>query len=247
MKYQIVKRRTAYAIETFMESWVLSARRFFPLFGAWILTLAGPVFLFIVGVMVGLFFDQSTMGSALAWGSVGSVFVGWGTFLGFLLPGMMIGWLYASWIMVSLKIARGLDLKPFDLVRPLPQTLSAFAVLLITTICFSALSVLIVPAALLFLKWQLAPFYIVDRGYGPIKALKQSWKDTDINFIPLLLLDLMFVAVQALTAATVFGPLICHIGLTVATAIVYSRWLVDENNPELQQIADSCSESGTAE
>lgn len=190
----------------------------------------------VFGVIAGQIFDQTKWGAAIAWGSIGSYFVGWGTFAGFAAPFLLIGWLWAGWILVSLKIARGIDLKMTDLIRPIPQTSSAFVVLLISTVCIAALSPLVIPSALLFLKWQLAPFYIVDRNYGPIQALKQSWKDTDMLFVPLLMLDLLFVGVQALTAATVFGPLICHIGMTVATAIVYSQWLIDEENPDLPKL-----------
>jgi len=89
-----------------------------------------------------------------------------------------------------------------------------------------------------FLKFQLAPFYIVDRNYGPLKAMKQSWHDTDMVFVPLAMLDLLFVGIQLLTAPLVFGPLICHIGLTVASAIVYAKWLIDEDHPDIPKLEE---------
>ncbi len=236
LKLEIARKRTVYAVDTFVNSWVLSARRFFPLFGAWALTVAGPVFICIVGVIAGFLFDQSAWGAKIAWALVGQYHVGWGVLSGFVLPAVLIGWLYAGWIMVSLKVARGLDIHWMDLFRPLPQTLSAGIVLIITTLGMAITAPLIIVAPMLFMKLQLAPFYVVDRKYGPIKAMQQSWKDTDMVFVPLAMMDLMFVGIHLLTAATVFGPLICTIGTTVASALVYSKWMIDNEHPDIPKL-----------
>lgn len=222
MPNELMKRRANYALETMRESWVLSFRQFFPLFLAWAASLAGPVFLLGLGLLGGGLIDHM-MGSRSA---------GLATLIGFIVPGFLIGWLYAGWILVSLKVARGLNVKMVDMFRPLPQTLAASGVLVLTTICIGLTSWLVIPAALLFLKWQLAPYYVVDRGYGTIQAMKQSWHDTDRIFAPLAILDLIFFGIQWVSGVTFVGPFLCHMALAVASALVYSRWLSDENNPE---------------
>lgn len=228
MTYQLIKRRTTYALGTLKESWILCFKEFFPLFLSWGASLAGPVLLLGIGVVTGGIIDKM----------MGFKHAAWATLAGLLIPGMLIGWLWAGWIFISLKVARDIPVKMGDIFRPLGQTLSALVVLVITSILIGLGSFLVIPGALLFLKWQLAPYYIVDRGYGPIEALKQSWEDTRTLFIPLAILDLCFVGLSALSAAMIFGPFLCHMALAVATALVYSKWLTDENNPEYPQIEE---------
>lgn len=228
MSYQLIKRRTFYALETLKDSCLLCLKEFFPLFLAWGASQAGPVLLLLIGVVAGGLFDWSA----------GFRHGGWGTLAGLLIPGLLLGWLWGGWIFVSLKVARGIPVKFGDIFRPLNQALSCLVVLSITSVLIGLGSFLVVPGALLFLKWQLAPFYVIDRNYGPIRALKESWNDTKTLFIPLALLDLCFVGIQAASAATIFGPVMCFMAQGVATAIVYSKWLIDENNPEYPQIED---------
>lgn len=232
MEYQLIKSRTTYALGTVKDAWVLCFHEFFPLFIAWAASLAGPVLLLGLGVVVGGVADRMMGFKHAAWGTLG----------GLLVPGLLIGWLWAGWIYVSLKVARSVPVKFSDIFRPLGQTLSAFVVLVISSTLIGLLSFLVIPGALLFLKWQLAPYYIVDRGYGPIKALKQSWEDTKTIFIPLVLLDLIFFGLHTASAVTVFGPFLCHMALAVATAVVYSKWLIDDNNPEYRKLEEQIKE-----
>jgi len=218
----LMKQRATYALATLRDSWVLGAQQFLPLLGAWALSLGVPVAILLFGTFGGLLIDH-----ALGFKNGGFV-----TLAMLLLPGFLIGGLYAGWALISLKVARGMPCKISDLVRPLPQALSGLAVLCITSIFIGLGSFLVIPGALLFLKWQLAPYYIVDRGYGPMQALRQSWHDTDRIFIPLAILDLIFVGISALAGFTIIGPIACHMALAVASALVYSRWLTDESNPE---------------
>lgn len=233
-KLELAKRRSGYALETFIETWSISARRFFPLFGAWLVSLALPVVVLIVTVFGGLAIDFTVLRADHA---------SWGTLLGLLIPGLVIGWLWGGWNYITLKVVRGLPVKPVDMFRPFRQMAGAVVALSITSVLIALTSPLVIVGPLLFLKWQLAAFYIVDRGYGPIQALKKSWHDTDMVFVPLLILDLSLFGVgcafSAITAITVVGPLLMHIAFTVASAIVYAKWLTDENNPDLpKQIAD---------
>jgi hypothetical protein len=220
----LVKDRAFYALDTLKESWLLTAKRFFPLFLSWALSLGFPVALIIFGGIAGGIADHMA----------GSRTAGFFTLIGLLIPGALIGWMWAGWNLICLKVARGIDTRMSDLIRPLPQILSAFVVLVISTICIGALSWLVIPGALLFLKWQLAPFYIVDRNYGPFQAMKASWHDTDRVFIPLALLDLAFVGLSMASTPLIFGPILCTLAMGVASAIVYNAWLADESHPDLK-------------
>lgn len=229
MKLELVKRRSTYALSTFCDTWVVAVRKFFPLFLSWLFSQAIPGLVLIVTVVGGLFLDLKSGFDHGAWWTLGALLV----------SSLTIAWTWAGWNFITLKVVRGLPVKFSDLFRPLFQTWNAAVVLALSsvliwlgTVCF------VVPGFLLFLRWQLAPFYIIDRGYGPMKALRQSWHDTDMVFVPLLILDLMLAGTGALTAATVFGPLMCLIAVNVASAIVYSKWLTDEDNPELPRIED---------
>jgi hypothetical protein len=218
----LAKDRAVYAIATLKDSWVLTIRRFFPLFLSWVASWAIPIALLVVGLVVGISADAAT-------GWKYGVIV-----LGLLIPGSLIAWMWAGWNLVCLKVARGLDVRTIDLFRPLNQVLSSLVVLSISFTCISLLSFLVIPGALLFMKWQLAPFYIVDRNYGPLQAFKASWRDTDRVFLPLLLLDLAFFGLSTLTAPLIFGPILCTLAMGVASAIVYNNWLADESHPDLK-------------
>lgn len=227
MGTELMKRRAIYAAETLRDSAVLTFKQFFPLLGAWALTVAVPVGVLFFGIMAAMMADRMA----------GFREGGFAT-LAVLVSGIaVLGALFAGWIVISLKVARGLACKMSDLIRPVPQIMSAFVVLLITTSLVGIGSFLIIPGALLFLKWQLAPYYVVDRGYGPIQALKQSWSDTDRIFWPLAILDLIFLGLSSASGFTLIGPAICNMALAVASAIVYNKWLTDENNPEFAKDA----------
>ena len=219
------KERVFYALGTLKDSWVLTIRRFFPLFLSWALSLFFPFVLLALGLFFGLMADHMADREVGIW-----------TLSGLLVPGALIGWMWAGWNLVCLKVARGIEVRWTDLFRPVSQILSALVVLVLSSTCISLLSLLVVPGALLFLKWQLAPFYIVDRNYGPIQALNASWRDTDRVFVPLALLDLAFFGLNTVTAPLVFGPVLCCLAMGVASALVFNKWLADEAHPDLKVI-----------
>lgn len=220
------KDRLVYAVGTLKDSFVLTIRRFFPLFLSWGLSLFVPCLLLAVGVVGGLMADHAA----------GNSQAGIWTLLGLVIPGALIGWMWAGWNLVCLKVVRGLEVRWTDLFRPIGQILSAFMVLILSTTCIGLLSFLVIPGALLFLKWQLAPFYIVDRNYGPLQALNASWRDTDRVFVPLALLDLAFFGLHTISAPLIFGPILCGLAMGVASAIVYNSWLADEAHPDMKVI-----------
>ena len=230
-KLELVKKRSEYAVATFTDTWTMSIRKFFPLFLGWFVSLGLPVCILVVTVIGGMVFD---------WKMWGMMHGGYGTLAALFFSLCTIGGFWAGWNFIALKVARGIDVKATDLFRPLPQVLSAIAVLAITSVLIWLGSLLILPGALLFLRWQLAPFYIVDRNCGPIEALKRSWHDTEMVFVPLALLDLMLFGVTLITgtigALVVIGPIMAHITFTIASALVYAKWLTDDNHPDIPKI-----------
>lgn len=228
MQIELAKERSRYAISTFAQSWVLTFKEFFPLFGAWFVSTFMPVVILVFSVLAGLGIDKLIFHTS---------FAGWWTLAGLLVPGFMLGWLYAGWIYVSLKVARRIPVKFGDFLRPVSQSMSAFFVLVITVILTSlGTACFVLPGALLFMRLQLAPFYVVDQNMGPFAALKRSWHDTRMMFVPLGLLDLLYVGLNFVTSTVIFGPFLCNMGLTVASALVYSQWLTDENHPDMPKL-----------
>jgi hypothetical protein len=226
MGNELIKARAIYAVDTIRETAVLSFQQFFPLLIGWFVSLGGPVALLAFGAIVGAILDKMVFHTK----------AGGFTLIGLLIPGLLIGWFYGGWALLTLKVARRLPISVKDLFRPIPVILNCLAVLVITTICMGLTGWLVIVAPLLFLKWQLAPYYVIDRGYGPIQALKQSWHDTNRVFAPLALADLMLYGAMMLSTPTIVGPIICHMLSGVLSALVYSKWLTDENNPEFRQL-----------
>jgi len=217
-----------YAVETLKETALLGFHQFFPLLIGWLVALGAPVFLLIIGTIVGGMLDHMLFHMKTA---------GLCTLIGLLVPGIMIGWFYGGWILITLKVARKLPIALSDLFRPMPVVLSCLAVLCLTTIAMGLTGWLVIVSPLLYLKWQLAPYYVIDRGMGPIEALKQSWQDTNVIFFPLMIADLIIYGVSLLATPTVVGPIICHMLAGVLSALVYTKWMTDENNPEFKHIA----------
>lgn len=226
MGTELIKARAIYAVDTLKETAILTFQQFFPLLLGWFMSLGGPVVLLGILAFVCAMLDHMVFHTKNSWF----------TLLGLVVPGVLIGWLYAGWILITLKVARKLPIRMGDLLRPLPVVLNCLGVLLITTIAMGLTSWLVIVAPLLFLKWQLAPYFVIDRGFGPIQALKQSWRDTDRIFAPLAIANLAIYGVMLLSTPTFVGPIICHIMSGVLSALVYTRWLTDENNPEYRQI-----------
>lgn len=230
MANELIKARAVYAVDTLKQTAVLSFHQFFPLLLGWAISLGGPVFVIIISGIIGGILDHAIFharGPGLC------------TLVGLLTGGALIGGFYAGWIVMTLKVARGLPIKVSDILRPLPQIINTGIVLVITTICMGLLGPLVIAAPLLFLKWQLAPYYVVDRGYGPIQALRQSWHDTNRLFAPLAIADLIIYGLMMVSTAVIVGPIICHMLSGVLSAIVYNKWLTDENNPEFQELSNS--------
>lgn len=78
----------------------------------------------------------------------------------------------------------------------------------------------VLPGIFLAVRFSFALSYAIDRGLGPIEALKASWNDTKGNFwhlfLGFILLGLTFVA----------GYLLCCIGVLYTMPLVYIAYCI---------------------
>lgn len=81
-------------------------------------------------------------------------------------------------------------------------------------IVLAGLILLIVPGIIWGIKYSLFTYLILDRGMGPIEALKRSGEITMGHKGNLFLLHLLFVAIALL------GALACGVGILVAAPII---------------------------
>lgn len=219
MELELFKKAGIHSFDIFKQSWLLGARKFLPLVIAWFLTLLVPLFIGGCLLVCGAMFDQWFFHRA-----------GYATLLGCGLLVTMLGWCWAGWNYVCLKIARGITPRFTDLFRPFSQCSSGFLALMMTSIAIGlGMCCFVLPGAYLFLKFQFTGFYIVDRDMGPIEAMKESWKDTDRLFVPLAFMDLMFWSLHFISGAIFIGPFLCFMAHQVANAVAYNTWLVDED------------------
>ena len=223
-----LRKNSLFSLELLKESGTLSLQQAFPLVGAWAVSLFGPVVLMGVGALVGLFIDKMIFHTKDA---------GPASLLGLLIPGLLIGGFYAGWIYITLKIARRDKVHIGFIVRPLSQMLSGAGVLILSTIAtalpsFTMIGVVLSPV--IFLKFQLAPYFVVDQGLGPIQAMKRSWIETNRIWIPLAILDLCFLGVSTALGFTLIVPFAVFMIQSVATALVYMRWVCNDELDEIE-------------
>ncbi len=220
-KFEVVKRESIYSLGILPETLALTTKQFFPLFGTWFLSIGMPVVAAIVLIVLACVLDWQ----------LGATAASWGTLAGLLISAGIIGSFWAGWAHVTLKVARGVKTKFTDILRPPGQIVSGLIAVALSSFLIGLGSILVIPGALLFLRWQLAPFYIVDQNCGPIEALKRSWHATDRILLPLIVLDLIFVGLTALSGFLLIGPIVVNMALGVASALVYCKWLTDEDAP----------------
>lgn len=222
-----LRKNSLFSLELLKEAGTISLQQAFPLVSAWVLSLFGPVVLMGIGCFVGLLIDKMILHTKDA---------GPASLLGLLIPGLMIGGFYAGWIFITLKIARQDTVNIAMIFRPVSQMFSAAAVLVLTTIATALPSMTmigVVISPVIFLKFQLAPYFVVDQGLGPIQAMKRSWIETNRIWIPLAILDLAFFGVSTALGFTLIVPFVAFMVQSVATALVYMRWVC---NDELDEI-----------
>ena len=220
-----VKENSFYAVGTIKDAWVLTAKNFFPLFIGWFLTLGGPLLITAVLTITGLGIDKMILHFP---GKAGGPF----TLIGLMFGVLAIGCFWSGWAKIALKVARGIPTKASDVICSPGQMLSGLIACAVTVTLISLGGLLIIPGFLLAIKWQLVPYFIVDQNCGPIEAMKRSWHATDNSiFIPMAVVSLAFLGLSAASGFIIIGPVICNMALAVASAIIYARWLTDEDAP----------------
>ncbi len=86
------------------------------------------------------------------------------------------------------------------------------------------LILLIVPGIIFMLKYYFFDYFVVDKGYGPIEALKKSAEITKGNRLNLFMFILLILFINILGMFFFFIGLIITIPITIlATAFVYRK------------------------
>jgi hypothetical protein len=115
----------------------------------------------------------------------------------------------------SLKVARGERYATSDLFSGGPYLLSGLAAGILAFLGVAAgLVLLIVPGVILSLGWFLATPLIVDRGLGPVEALRESWRLTTGHKGNIFVYQLLVVALFGA------GLCACCVGVIFVTPIV---------------------------
>lgn len=84
--------------------------------------------------------------------------------------------------------------------------------------------IMMIPILIFGIRLQFYSYFIIDKEYGPIEALKQSWTATKGNYWRLVLLSLATVGLNLLGALALLIGLLWTIPTTsIATASVYKK------------------------
>lgn len=115
---------------------------------------------------------------------------------------------------IALKLAAGEEAKLTDLWPGFKLVVKYF---LMSLVIFLAVVVglmfLVVPGIIVAVRLQFAPYFVVDKGMGPMRAVKASWGITKGSVVNLLLFDLLMGLITAL------GAMVAGIGLLVAAPV----------------------------
>ncbi|HEX2792708.1 MAG TPA: DUF975 family protein [Candidatus Paceibacterota bacterium] len=163
-----------------------------------------------VGVVAILFLVQ------LASGMLSSAFGedGAGSFIGFVLTmaiGLLIGMGLISFFLKAHENVEAVTLK--DLWHPRPFLTFLGTSILVWILVVVGLILLIVPGVIAAIALMFATYLVIDRGLGPIPALKESARLTKGNRWKLFLLSI------ALGLMNVVGMLLLFVGLFVTVPV----------------------------
>lgn len=194
---------------------ISSSKIAFGLILAWFLALLLPCTLIGVGVMMGTITDKLLgFKQAGPFGFVGTAF-----------PGLVFASLNAGWNTICLKAADGKEFKMKELIQDMPTIISCGIILVLSVIATTlGCCLLVLPGLFFFVKFQLAPFYAVDKHVGAIEAMKLSWAKTNEIFIQLAFIDIAFVVLKSVSSPTFVVPFFCFILESVTLACVYRRF-----------------------
>ncbi|MBI2022461.1 hypothetical protein HYS97_01275 [Candidatus Daviesbacteria bacterium] len=114
--------------------------------------------------------------------------------------------------------------------------LSSFLYGLITGV---GLILLIIPGIYLALRLQFYSYLIVDKGFGPLQALKESWKLTKGKVIKLLLYGLLTIGLYLLGVAALIVGILVAVPITMLALAHIYRQLLQNNPPQPQPISST--------
>ncbi|MCK5506053.1 MAG: hypothetical protein KAJ10_12875 [Thermodesulfovibrionia bacterium] len=150
-----------------------------------------------------------------------------------------VGWLLGfvvqiGLIKVSLKFCDGIKGKLDDLLSGFNLLLSFIAAsILYGLIVIGGTLLLIVPGVIWAIKFSLFPYFIVDKGMGPIEAIKASGNATTDEKLHLFLFGLALGGINILGALVFFVGLFATIPTSmVAYAYVYRTLAGDAEIPD---------------
>jgi uncharacterized membrane protein len=102
-----------------------------------------------------------------------------------------------------------------DLWNPRPFWRFLGAQLLVGIIVFFGFLLLVVPGIIAAVGLGFAPYLVIDRGRGPIEALKESWRITKGHKVQLFLFGL------ALIGLNILGLLALVVGIVVSVPVTW--------------------------
>jgi hypothetical protein len=230
MGYEITKEKTEQCMATFKESWTVSLQNALILVGGWFFSLLLPVLYLGLGVTI------ATLIEKLLFHMRGPGIL---TLVGLLLPGVAIGCLYGGRMHIVLGVVDNAKPKLSYLLLPARTMMQALVVLVICTTAVGLGGMcMILPGAFLYVRLQMAGYYVVDQDMDAISAIKKSWQATGPIFIQLALLDLIFFILSSVSGFTGVGPFIVLIVSEVAAGLVYRKWVMGAEQVPLIEPAE---------
>lgn len=142
-------------------------------------------------------------------------------------------------IRISLKISDGQQAAFSDIFSCYPLLIKyLLGALLYSIICLCGFILLIVPGVIWAIKFSQYGYLIIDRGYGPIEALKRSALITEGAKWDLFLFGLLLMGINLLGALCLMLGLFASIPISmVAAAFVYRSLQKSDGNAVMPEIA----------
>jgi uncharacterized membrane protein len=139
--------------------------------------------------------------------------------LGFLLQTLVgMGLVY-----ITLAVYDKKDVKYADWFNPVDKYLNyLFVTILVTLAVVGGLILFIVPGIIVAVALMFAPYLVIDKGFGPVEAIKKSWGMSKGYRGQLFLFVLAIIAINIVGAiAAIIGLLVTIPVTTFATVHIY--------------------------
>lgn len=130
--------------------------------------------------------------------------------------------------MTTIALA-ALDKKPlgvgllFGNINRLGSVIVAY--ILFGVMVFAGMVLFVIPGIFLAVRFSMCMLFIVDKGMGPIDALKASWRATDGHFFDVFLFFLAVVGLEILGSIPLFLGLLIVVPVVMLSAAHFYRTL----------------------